>query len=167
MQNRRERTPIESDILEAMRIAALAATVVLAACGPAPAPVASSPSDATPDSGYSDTVNRLAAMNRKAEALYQSGKSDDAAKLVTQGESLATRLLNASHPTLPAMEAVSDLDDLYGRMLLANRNYGWARLEFQKNRARWKNWTPQTPETERRLKQANEAIAECDRHLGE
>ena len=150
-----------------MRLAVFGALLALAACGPAPAPVASSQPDATPDSGYSGTVNRLAAMNRQAEALYQSGKSDDAAKLVTQGESLATRLLNAPRPTLPAMQAISDLEDLYGRMLLANRNYGWARLEFQKNRARWKNWTPQTPETERRLKQANEAIAECDRHLGE
>lgn len=150
-----------------MRLLALAATAVLAACGPAPAPVASSPADATQDSGYGETVNRLAAMNRRAEALYRSGKSDDAAKLVTQGESLAARLLNVPHPTLPAVEAVSDLDDLYGRMLLVNRNYGWARLQFQKNRARWKNWTPQTPETERRLKQANAAIAECDRHLGE
>lgn len=150
-----------------MRLVALAAMAVLAACGPAPAPVASSPADAASDSAYSETVSRLAAMNRRAEALYQSGKSDDAAKLVTQGESLATRLLNVSRPTLPAMEAISDLDDLYGRMLLANKNYGWARLEFQKNRARWKNWNPQTPETERRLKQANAAIAECDRHLGE
>ena len=156
-----------SDILEAMRLVALAAMAVLAACGPAPAPAGSSQADATTDSAYSETVNRLAAMNRQAEALYQNGKSDDAATLVTQGESLATRLLNVSHPTLPAMEAISDLDDLYGRMLLANKNYGWARLEFQKNRARWKNWNPQTPETERRLKQANAAIAECDRHLGE
>lgn len=140
---------------------------MLAACGPAPAPVASSQADAAQGSGYSDTVSRLAAMNRQAEALYQSGKSDDAAKLVMLGESLATRLLNVPHPTLAAVEAISDRDDLYGRMLLANRNYGWARLEFQKNRARWKNWMPQTPETLRRFKQANAAIAECDRHLGE
>jgi hypothetical protein len=154
-------------MLKAMHLVALAAIIVLAACGPAPAPVASSRADAAQDSGYSETIKRLTAMNRQAEALYQSGKSDDAAKLVTQGESLAARLLRVPHPTLPALEAVSDLDDLYGRMLLANRNYGWARLEFQKNRARWKNWRPQTPETEQRFKQANAAIAECDRHLGE
>jgi hypothetical protein len=63
------------------------------------------------------------------------------------------------------MEEASDLDDLYGRMLLANRHYGGARLLFQKNLARWKHWQPQTPETARRLKQAESAIAECDRHL--
>ena len=45
------------------------------------------------------------------------------------------------------METVSDLDQLYGQMLLANRNYGWARLVFQKNRARWKTWKPATSET--------------------
>jgi hypothetical protein len=50
-------------------------------------------------------------------------------------------------------------------MLLSNRNYGWARLFFQKNLARWKNWKPQTPDTAARLKQAQEAIAETDRQL--
>jgi hypothetical protein len=65
------------------------------------------------------------------------------------------------------VEAASDLDQLYGRMLLSNRNYGWARLEFQKNRARWKTWQPQTDETVRRLKLAETAIAECDRRMTE
>jgi hypothetical protein len=75
------------------------------------------------------------------------------------------RLLSVQRPTLDAAEAASDLDDLYGRMLLANRHYGWARLQFQKNVARWKHWMPQTKETARRLKQAESAIAECDRRL--
>ena len=68
-------------------------------------------------------------------------------------------------PTLPAIEAASDLDDLYGRMLLRNRQYGWARDFFQKNVIRWKTWKPQTPDTERRWKQAAAAVAECDRDL--
>jgi len=63
------------------------------------------------------------------------------------------------------MQDASDLDDLYGQMLLSNRNYGWARLFFQKNLARWKNWKPQTPDTAARLKQAQDAIAECDRRM--
>ncbi len=63
------------------------------------------------------------------------------------------------------MEAASDLDQLYGRMLFAEQNYGWARLQFQKNVARWRNWRPPTPETARRLKLAASAIAECDRQL--
>jgi len=76
-----------------------------------------------------------------------------------------SRVLSVSQPTIAAMEVSSDLDDLYGRMLLANRHYGWARLLFQKNLARWKNWTPQTPETARRMKLAQSRIAECDSRL--
>jgi hypothetical protein len=63
------------------------------------------------------------------------------------------------------MEAASDLDDLYGRMLLANRHYGWARMFFQKNAARWRTWTPATEDTERRRKVAEARIAECDRRM--
>jgi hypothetical protein len=61
--------------------------------------------------------------------------------------------------------AVSDLDRLYGRMLLANRNVGWARLTFQKNLARWRNWRPETADSARRLQQAKDDIAECDKRL--
>jgi hypothetical protein len=75
-------------------------------------------------------------------------------------------LLAAPLPTLAAMEAIADLDQVYGRMLIYNGYYGSARLLFQKNVTRWKNWKPPTPDTERRLKDANSAIAECDRHMG-
>jgi hypothetical protein len=71
-------------------------------------------------------------------------------------------LLAAPHPTLEAMEAASDLDQLYGQMLFTNHNYGWARLFFQKNTSRWKIWKPQMPETIRRLKLAEDGIAACD-----
>src|ERR1035441_1397285 len=74
--------------------------------------------------------------------------------LNTQGQPLSLRLLAAPRPTLAAMEAASDLDHLYAAMLLANKNYGWARLAFQKNVSRWKYWRPQTPDTARRLKAA-------------
>lgn len=150
-----------------MRLLSIAAVLLLAACGPSPAPVASTRADPTQQLWYGEAVMQLAALDRQAESLYQSGQSDAAAALVTKGESLATRILDVPRPTLAAMETVSDLDQLYGQMLLANRNYGWARLVFQKNRARWKTWKPETSETERRLRLANSAIAECDRHLGE
>jgi hypothetical protein len=110
-------------------------------------------------------VEQLAAMNREAEDAYRRGDSERAAALTEKGEPLMKRLLSVERPTLGAAEAASALDDLYGRMLLGNRHYGWARLQFQKNLARWKHWTPQTPDTARRLKQAESAIAECDRHL--
>jgi len=106
-------------------------------------------------------------IDRQAEDAFKVGKADQAAALIQQGQPLMDRLLAVPRPTLEAVEAASDLDDLYGRMLLSNRHYGWARMFFQKNVARWKHWTPQTPEAESRLKQANTAIEECDRHIGE
>ena len=104
-------------------------------------------------------------MNHEAVSSFESGKSDQAAALIEKGQPLMKRLLSVPRPTLEATEAASDLDDLYGRMLLANRHYGWARLLFQKNLARWKHWQPRTPDSARRQQQAEDAIAECDRHI--
>lgn len=123
--------------------------------------------DPTTEAWYGETADQLAVLDRQAESLLRSGKSDRAAAIITQGQPLMGRLLSAPRPTLAAMEAVSDLDDLYGRMLLANRRYGWARLLFQKNAARWSHWRPQTPDTARRRKLAESAIAECDRRLAQ
>ena len=116
---------------------------------------------------YTQTVSQVAQLNREAENSLKDKKPDQAAAAIEKAEPLVTRLLNVSHPSLEAAQAASDLDDLYGRMLLSNRHYGWARLQFQKNLSRWKHWTPQTPETERRYKQALAEIAECDRHIEE
>ncbi len=106
-------------------------------------------------------------MNRRANELLHEKKPDEAAALIVRGESLGNRLISVPHPTLAATEAASDVDELYGKMLFSNRNYGWARLLFQKNVARWKNWRPQTPETADRLKRAQDAIAECDHRMGQ
>ncbi len=143
------------------------AVLLLAACSPPPEPVAKPKPDVTAEPWYGKTVEQLAGMNREAAKLLESGKADKAAALITAGQPLETRLLSPPHPTLPAMEAASDLDQLYGSMLLANRRYGWARLAFQKNLIRWKYWKPRTPDTLRRLKEAQSEIEECDRHLGQ
>jgi len=121
--------------------------------------------DPAAESWYAPAVDQLAAMARNAADLLKRGRADDAAKIITGAQPLMNKVLAAPHPTLAAMEAASDLDDLYGRMLASNGRYGWARQMFQKNVMRWKNWRPQTPETARRLKQAQSEIAECDRHL--
>ena len=144
----------------------LLGALLLAACAPPAAPVASQ-GDATQEAWYGKGVDQLAAMDRQAKDFLEHGKTDQAAAIITDGETWVSRLLAVPRPTLPAMEAASDLDDLYGRMLLMNRNYGWARILFQKNLARWKTWRPQTDETERRRKQAEAAIAECDRRMAE
>ncbi len=148
--------------------AALGAGLLLCACGPAPPPAADRDKtrrDETKAPWYGQTLTQLAADNRDASRLLKSGKPDDAAALIQSGETLAGKLLSVPKPTLEAMEAASDLDDLYGRMLLSNRNFGWARLFFQKNQARWKNWTPATADTAARLKHAQDQIAECDRRM--
>jgi len=147
-----------------VRLLAILTVVVLAGCESA-RPPGSPGSDETSQAWYSKTVDQLAGMNREADRLFQSGKPDEAAALIEKGQPLVKRLLDVSHPTLGATEAASDLDDLYGRMLLSNRHYGWARLLFQKNLARWKHYQPATPETARRLKQAVDAIEECDQHI--
>jgi hypothetical protein len=144
-----------------MRLLLVLAAAFLASCEQSPAP----PRDATKEAWYRDAVEQLAALNREADRAFAAGKSDQAAALIEKGQPLVARLLAVPNPTLEAAVAASDLDDLYGRMLLSNRHYGWARLLFQKNLSRWKHWQPQTPETARLLKQAESAIAECDRHI--
>jgi hypothetical protein len=123
--------------------------------------------DPVTEQWYGQTVTELVALNRDAEALMSRGKLDDAAALVTKGQPLANRLVAVPRPTLAAMEAASDLDEAYARILLANHNTGWARLTFQKNLSRWSTWKPQTEDTVQRRKQATAGIAECDRRLSQ
>jgi hypothetical protein len=150
-----------------MRLLLPIAALLLAACAPEPAPAPKPPPDPAAEAWYGPVTAELAAMNRETESLLRSGKSDRAAAIITKGQPLASRLLTAPHPTLAAMEAASDLDQMYAGMLLGNKNYGWARLAFQKNVSRWKTWRPQTPDTARRLKLAQDGIAECDRRMGQ
>jgi hypothetical protein len=150
-----------------MRLLVLMSAVLLAGCAPVPAPAPKPPPDLAAEEWYGPMVAQLAAMNREAEGLLRDGKSDQAAAIITKGQALVGRLLTAPRPTLAAMEAASDLEQMYAWMLLGNRNYGWARLAFQKNVSRWKNWRPQTAETARRLKLAQDGIAECDRRMAQ
>jgi hypothetical protein len=114
---------------------------------------------------YGQAVGELTGLNREAEARFRAGKQDDAGALVARGQEVEKRLLAVPRPTLEAMQAASDLDDLYGRILIANKNVGWARLVYQKNVIRWNNWKPKSPDTERRKQQAQAGIEECDRRI--
>jgi hypothetical protein len=142
----------------------LIAAILLTACFSAPPPPPP-PHDVTKDEWYGKSVAELASMDRDAEADFAAGKPDDAAAVIEKGETISAKLLDATHPTLEAMQAASDLDDLYARMLFSSKNYGWARLMFQKNLARWKHWAPQTSDTERRMKQAQDGIDRCDKNI--
>jgi hypothetical protein len=143
---------------------ALMAAALCWSCGSAPAPV-EAPKDPTADTGYGKNVEQLKSLTAQAEELFKGGRSDDASVVVQRAQALEARLLAAPRPTLPAMEASSDLDDLYGRMMLANRQYGWARDFFQKNAVRWKAWKPATEETEKRRKDALARVAECEKQM--
>jgi hypothetical protein len=145
-----------------VRFLLLLAAAILTGCGPAPD---RSERDPTKDGWYPKAVEQLVAINRDAEGQYQQHKGDQAGALVEKGVPISNRLMAVEHPTLAATEAASDLDDLYGRMLLGNRHWGWARLQFQKNLARWRHWSPETPDTIRRRKQAEAEIDECDKHI--
>ena len=141
------------------------ALILLLGCSTAPTPQEPAKLDITQESWYGPIVDQVRAINKEAEALVKTGKADKAAARITEGQPLVSRLLAAPQPTLAAMEAASELDHLYATMLLSNRHYGWARLFFQKNQTRWSSWKPQTQDTERRRKQAELGIVECDRGI--
>jgi len=147
-----------------MRKFLIAAAILLTACAPAPPPQIR---DITKEPWYGPTVDELADMNREAAAAYAKGDADKASALILKGQPLVAKILAAPHPPLEATVAASDLDTLYGRMLLANKHYGWARMQFQKDYSRWKHWQPKTEDSERRLKLDGDAIDECDKHLPE
>lgn len=142
----------------------LAPVLLLVACcsGPRQAPP---PPDPTVEAWYGPMVARVHALRAEAVGLVEAGKFDDAAARITEAQPLVNRLITVPRPSLAAMEGASDIDDLYGRMLMRNRHFGWARMQFQKNVARWRNWTPQTDEVRRRREQAAAAMLECDRQL--
>lgn len=142
------------------------AAVLLAGCGPSATQSQVPKVDPTTDPAYTEATQHLANLDRAAAQYFQAGNSQEADAIVTSALPIQTRLLAAPHPTLEAMEAVADLDRVYGKILISNGYYADARMLFQKNITRWKTWKPQTPETERRLKEATADIAECDKHMG-
>jgi hypothetical protein len=144
-----------------VRILVLLTLALLSACDSQPP----APRDETQAAWYAQVLKQVAAINREAVADFESGKPDDAAKLIQEAQPMVARLLAVPKPSLAANEAASDLTHLYGRMLLSNRHFGWARLQFQQNLSRWKHWEPQTDDTRKRVKEAEAGIAECDKHV--
>jgi hypothetical protein len=130
-------------------------------CGPAPAPVSQEKPDPTREEWYGGSVELLKGMNAEAEKLLKAGRTAEAGEILTKGQPLAKRLVAVPRPTVAALEAASDLDELHARLLITRKDYGWARMLFQKNLARWKNQDP------RRKKSAQDGIAECDRLMGQ
>lgn len=148
-----------------MRILAVSALAITIGCAPPDPPQAKL--DPTTSHSYLKSLDELAALAAKAQERWKVGDKDQASALITRAQPLAAKALAVPRPPLLALEAASDLDQLYATMLLANRHYGWARMTFQKDAARWKNRRPQTPDTERRLQSAKQGIADCDRKIAQ
>jgi len=148
-----------------MRWLWILAAVLCAGCAPAPPPADRPKPDVTAEAWYAPTVEQLSRMAREAASAVRRGNGDEAGKIITDAQPLVNKVLAAPRPTLAAMEAASDLDELYGRMLMGNGRYGWARMLFQKNEVRWRTWRPQTEESRMRLATAASEIAECDRRI--
>jgi hypothetical protein len=147
---------------------ALAVAVCLAGCeSPPRQQKAAAKPDPVSEPWYEPAIARLSELNRQAAAHLSAGGSAAAAQALTEGKPLEERILSAPRPTLDAVLAASDRDNIYGRMLMADRRYGYARLEFQKDYVRWKNWKPQTADSTARRERARAAIVECDRRLME
>jgi hypothetical protein len=147
-----------------VRIAVLGVLLsILTGCGTSPAPAP--PPDVTTEAWYKEAVTQLEASAHAADESFAQDKADDAAALIVKAGPLESQVLAVHHPSLAAMEAATDLDDIYARMLLSNQHYEWAMFLLQKCSARWKYWQPQTEETARRLKLAEDEIAECNRRM--
>ena len=146
-----------------MRVLIAVLAAALAGCNPTSYP-APKP-DPTKQASYVQAVAQLNDWFRDAESLREQKKNDDASALLLKAQPVISEVLSVPNPSLAAMQIASDLDDLYGRMLLSNRHFGSARLMFQKNVSRWTHWRPQTEETARRRQIAEEAIRECDRRI--
>ena len=148
-----------------MRLPALSLCIALiAGCTQSRPPESVKPA-ATAEVWYQQVTAQLVKLVRQAEVELKRQHPDTASALITEGQPLINRLLAVPYPSLEAMEAASDLDHLYASMLLSNRHYGWARLLFQKNQARWQSWKPTSPDTQRRKAEAQTGIAACDKQL--
>jgi len=149
-----------------MKNALLVVCILLAGCASAPPPLVKV-ADPTADPAYGRGVEELAKMYREASGLLESKKADEAGAILTKAQPMIEKVLSVPRPTRAALEVSSNLDQMYGQMLLSNHHYGWARMMFQKNLARWKNAVPQDEDTARRLKLAVDSIAECDRNISQ
>src|SRR5512133_2403665 len=85
---------------------AVAFATLLSACAPSPAPVQPKATpDITVERWYTTATQELAATCRDGERFFQAGRFDQVAAAIAKGQPLEARLLEATRPTLAAMEA--------------------------------------------------------------
>lgn len=140
--------------------------LALSACTLRDTPVLVPPADPMQNESYRDALAQLLKWNAEATAHWKKGEKDLAAAALKQAQPLAKELLDARRPPREAFEAVSDFDQLYAAVLLANGHTVWARQIYMTNAVRWRNWKPETEDTRRRRDEAEQGVAEADRKLG-
>ncbi|MCZ2154761.1 MAG: hypothetical protein LC114_12810 [Bryobacterales bacterium] len=146
--------------------AALLLLLVLCGCTTRNAPAVLPPADPMMDADYRAALDQLRALNAQAQEHWRNGEKALAAQALKEAQPLAKELLDVRRPSKEAYEAVSDFDQLYATVLLANGHTVWARQIFMTNAARWRNWNPQTEDTKRRLREAEQGAAEADKKMG-
>ncbi len=156
--------PAASRNLPALALALL--VLALSACTSRDTPVLVPPADPMQKESYRDALAQLRKWNAEAATHWQKGEKDLAAAALKQAQPLAKELLDARRPPREAFEAVSDFDQLYAAVLLANGHTVWARQIYMTNAVRWRNWKPETEDTRRRRDEAEKGVAEADRKLG-
>lgn len=111
-------------------------------------------------------LSELEGANRTAWDLFRQGQRTAAGDIVGRTDALSINLIGGDpSPSLAIMRAVSDHDELYGRLLMANHHWGHARHIIAKIENRWRLWQPQDDETRQRRAAAVALMRECDRHL--
>lgn len=144
---------------------AVLALVVLAGCESRPDPK----QQAGPQIDRSAQRAKLAELegaNRQAWEHFRKHERTAAGDIVGRTDALSNNLIGGDPaPSIEIMRAVSDHDELYGRLLMANRHWGHARHIIAKIENRWRLWQPQDDESRKRRQAAIELMRECDRNL--
>ena len=136
--------------------------LLLSGCGSGPAP---QPADPTTEAWYGATVQGLESLNRDAEEALAAKNPDKAATAVTSGLALEKRLLSVRKPTFAAAEAVTDLDRLYRTDAAGEPALRLGSTDVPEEPGAVEELAAGIDKTARRVQQAKDDIAECDRGL--
>lgn len=142
-----------------------ALALLLASCGSPARP----PQAAAPKIDRAAQRARLAELenaNRAARELFDKGDRTAAGDIVGRTDAMAIALIGGDpSPSIEILRAVSDHDELYGRLLMANRHWGHARHILAKIENRWRLWQPQDDESRQRRAGALALMLECEKRM--
>lgn len=144
---------------------ALCALALLASCG-GDRPPAKPAAPALDRVRQRAQLAELESANRAAWDHYRQGNRTAAGDIVGRTDALSIGLMGGDpRPSIEIMRAVSDHDELYGRLLMANRHWGHARHILAKIENRWRLWQPQDDESRKRRADALVLMRECEQRM--